>query len=493
MIWIGLIGYFIILVLVGIVSERKSKKTFDEFATGSRSMSGWVLGFSEATSIASAFLWLGWIGQGYTDGVVTLWYAVPVVLTTWFIWSYVAPRFRDRAAATGAINLAEVLVNEFDDKKKKLKTAYAALLAIATFYFMFMYAGSQFNAIGTTFVNLTDGAISHNAALLIGAGIVILYTYLGGFKAVVWTDFIQSIAVVGSLIALVFIVVAKCGGIGAYVQAIGEISNNYGGWKGTFSSSGIVLYILAWISSALCFLGAPHAAVRWLATASKKDCYQAGLIATFFQGIRMVLPIMIGMGARVLFGDTIESSQDTIFVVLNNLTSPLFTGIVLAGILAATMSTADSQFLEAVNTFCVNIYKNLIKKGDVEEQKLFKLSKLMVIVVAVLAVLGALLRPDTIFGGVQYAYIGLGSMFGPTLVMMLFFRKQMTLEGCFAGGLIGSIGFVIFSNMISAGVFPEAFVGFVSSRESLVIFPLIVVVTIVCNVVFKEKDDTLAK
>ena len=107
--------------------------------------------------------------------------------------------------------------------------------------------------------------------------------------------------------------------------------------------------------------------------------------------------------------------------------------------------------------------------------------------------MGVLLRPDTIFGGVQYAYIGLGSMFGPTLVMMLFFRKQMTLEGCFAGGLIGSIGFVIFSNMISAGVFPEAFVGFVSSRESLVIFPLIVVVTIVCNVVFKEKDDTLAK
>ena len=491
MIWVGLLGYFVMLILVGIVSERKSKKNFDEFAVGSRSMSGWVLGFSEATSIASAWLWLGWIGEGYKSGVVTLWYAVPVVMTTWFIWSFVAPRFRDRAAASGAINIAEVLVNEFDDKKKKLKTAYAALLAISTFYFMFMYAGSQFNAIGTTFVNLTNGAISYNVALLLGAGIVVLYTYLGGFKAVVWTDFIQSIAVIGSLIALVVIVVSNCGGLGSYVDGINAVGNGFGSWKGTFSSSGIVLYILAWVSSALCFLGAPHAAVRWLATASKKDCYQAGLVATFFQGIRMVLPIMIGMGARVLFGETIESAEDTIFVVLDKLTSPLFSGIVIAGILAATMSTADSQFLEAVNTFCVNIYKNLIKKGQVEEQKLFKLSKLMVVVVAVLALIGSILRPDTIFGGVQYAYIALGSTFGPTLVMMLFFRDKMTLEGCFAGGLIGSIGFVIFSNMVSSGVFPETFVTFVKSRESLVIFPVIVVVTIICNVIFKEKKQTL--
>ncbi len=491
MIWVGLLGYFVMLILVGVVSERKSKKNFDEFAVGSRSMSGWVLGFSEATTIASAWLWLGWIGEGYKTGVVALWYAVPVVLTTWFIWSWVAPRFRERAEATGSINVAEMLVNEFDDKKKKLKTAYAALLAIATFYFMFMYAGSQFNAIGNTFVNLTGGAISHNAALLIGAGIVILYTYLGGFKAVVWTDFIQSVAVVGSLVALTVIVVVNCGGLGGYVSGINAVSETYGSWKGGFSSSGIVLYILAWVSSALCFLGQPHAAVRWLATASKKDCYKAGLVATFFQGVRMVLPVMIGMGARVLFGESIANPEDTIFVVCEQLTSPLFTGIVMAGILAATMSTADSQFLEGVNTFCVNIYKNLIKKGQAEEKQLFRLSKAMVLVIAILAVIGALTRPDTIFGSVQYAYIALGAAFGPTLVMMLFFRKQMTLEGCFAGGLIGSVGFIIFKKMMTAGVFSEGFLAFVKSRESLVLFPVIIVVTILCNVIFKEKKQTL--
>ena len=140
---------------------------------------------------------------------------------------------------------------------------------------------------------------------------------------------------------------------------------------------------------------------------------------------------------------------------------------------------------------CVNIYKNLIKKGQAEEKQLFRLSKVMVLVIAILAVIGALTRPDTIFGSVQYAYIALGAAFGPTLVMMLFFRKQMTLEGCFAGGLIGSVGFIIFKKMMTAGVFSEGFLAFVKSRESLVLFPVIIVVTILCNVIFKEKKQTL--
>lgn len=488
MIWVGLIGYFAILIAVGVVTQLKSKKDFEEFAVGSRSMSGWVLGFSEATSIASAWLWLSWIGEGYKSGIVTLWYAVPVVLTTWFIWSWVAPRFTERAAKTGSINIAEMMVNEFDDKKRKLKNIYAALLSLVTFYFMFMYAGSQFVALGSVFTNLTDGVVSNTTGLLIGAGIVVLYTYLGGFKAVVWTDFIQSIAVVFSLIALTVLVINACGGLGAYVDGINAVGGSFGSLAGTYSASGLALYILAWVSSALCFVGQPHAAVRWLATASKKDCYKAGLVASFFQGIRMVLPIMIGMGARVLFGTAIENAEDTIFVVCAELMNPLFTGIIMAGIIAATMSTADSQFLEAVNIFCKNIYATLIKKGNVEEKEMFKLSKIMVLVVALCATVGALSNSGSLFDSVHYAYIALGSTFGPLLVMMLFFRKSMTIEGCIAGSLVGSVGFIIFKNMMTAGMFSDAFLSFVSSRESLVMFPAVVIVTIIFNVIFKEKS-----
>lgn len=488
MIWIGLVAYFVLLLSVGFVTKRKSKKGYEEFAVGGRAMSGWVLGFSEATSIASAFLWLGWIGQGYKNGLVTLWYAVPVVLTTWFIWAFVAPRFRDRAEKNGAINIAEMLGNEFGDKKKKLKTFYSVLMAVVTFYFMFMYAGSQFNALGNIFNNLTGGAVSSKVGILIGAVIVIIYTYLGGFKAIVWNDFFQSIIIVGSLFTLTGIVVASCGGFGGFVEGINNVGEGYGSWRGTFDASGLLLYILAWVSSALGFLGQPHAAVRWLATATRKDCYKAGLVATFFQGVRMVLPIIIGMGARVLFGNTIENPENTIFVVCDKLISPLFAGVIMAGIIAATMSTADSQFLEAVNTFCKNIYSNLMKKGNVDETKMFKLSKAMILVVAGCAVAGALLRPDTIFGGVQYAYIALGCAFGPTLLMVLFFRKSMTIEGAISGGLIGSIGFVVFSKMVSSGVFSEEFTGIVSGRESLIIFPLIIIITVIVNVIFKEKE-----
>lgn len=488
MIWVGLIGYFIILLTVGFVTKKNEKKTFEEFSVGSRAISGWVIGMSEATSLASAFLWLAWIGQGYTNGVVTLWYALPVVLTTWIIWSFVAPRFRKRALETGSINIAEMLMNEFDDTKKTLKTVYGAFLAIVTFYFMFMYAGSQFTALGSIFSNLTDGAVTPKGGLLIGAVIVVIYTYLGGYKAVVWTDFIQSIAVTGSLFALTFIVISACGGFGGYLAGIDAVGDGFGSMKGTFSSSGLVLYILAWFSSAFCFFGQPHAAVRWLSVATDQECRKAGMVATMFQFIRMVFPIMIGIGARILYGSSIANPENAIFRITEELTGPLFTGILMAGIIAATMSTADSQFLEAVNTFTKNIYSTLIKKGKTDDENLLKLSKAMVIVVAGLAVAGALLRPDTIFGAVHYAFIALGAAFGPTLIMMLFFRKSMTLEGCLAGGVLGSIGFVIFKNMMDAGVFSEGFLRIVSTRESLVLFPVIIIVTIIMNVIFKDKN-----
>ncbi len=482
MIWVGLVFYFVIIVSVGFYAKKASKNSFDDFAVAGRSMKGIVLGLSEAASLASAWLWFGWVGMGYTYGTVALWYAVPVTLTAMAIWLWVAPAFREKAAKNGSVGIGDFLATELGIEDKHLERIYRGVLGAIILYFMFMYAGSQFNALGAVFSNLTG--IDKTPALIIGAVIVVVYTFVGGFRAVVWTDFVQSILVIFGLSAVLISIFAQLGGIGGFMQQTAAVSPDFVSINGGFLFGGLLLWILAWASAAISFFGQPHAAVRWLAVSSKGECYKGAVVATFFEAFRMVIPVLIGMGVRVIY-PALTNPENAVLVLTNDIIHPLLGGLILGGIIAATMSTADSQLLEAVNNLSRNIYQRLLNKDD---DSVLNFSRWGIIVIAGLGVLGALLRPDTIFGAVQYAFVGLGAALGPVLLMILFARKSITIQGGMAGSLMGSVGFIIFKTMLDRGVFPEALDQFLQGRESLALWPLVIVTILVVSAITKKSS-----
>lgn len=477
----GFIGYLVVLLLLGIIAYRRSIAKLEDFAVASRAIKGIYLGLSEATSIASAFIFFAWVAAGYNYGITALWYTVFCTIFPVSAWLLIAPRMTKIARDVGAVTFIDYIALRLKNQENLIRLVGS----VVAFLFLFLYVAAQYNAVGTLGVALMG--IDYNSAVLIGVAVITIYTIMGGLRAVVWTDVLQGILVIITLIVLPVAAISACGGFGEFWEAAKSINPNLVSWHGGMAAGALGLWILSWISSAICIYGQPHGGIRWIAIKDPKECRKAAVVAGFFQALRMFIPVFIGISARVLYGQ-LSNPESAGVMLIKDLFHPVIAGIMLAGVFAACMSTADSQLLEASTTITRNIYQKLLKKDkEIPDETMVKVSRIAVLIVSIVALITVFAKPESVFTMVQFGWTGLGSALGPIIILSIFWRR-LTGWGAIAGMIGGTLSVIITHEIVLRGLAGGAAM-FLLGRESFIGFPVGFALTVLVSLLTKPLPE----
>ncbi|WP_461205943.1 sodium/proline symporter PutP [Clostridium sp. DL1XJH146] len=461
--------YLAIMMAIGLIFYFRTKSLSD-YVLGGRSLNGWVASLSAQASDMSGWLLMGLPGYAYLAGLEAIWIALGLAIGTYFNWKIVAKRLRVYTEVAGdSLTLPDFFQNRFKDGSNILRIISAILILV----FFSIYTASGFVAGGTLFSTVFD--ISYINALIIGVLVIVSYTFLGGFMAVCWTDFFQGAMMFLAVLVVPIIGFFKLGGVGETFSAISnfnpELMNPFTSVDGSAMSFIAIISLAAW---GLGYFGQPHILVRFMAIKSKEEIKKARWVAMVWVAISLAAAVIIGMvGVPYLTQTLVLNESETVFMLLvSDMFPPVIAGFLLAAVLAAVMSTADSQLLVTASSITEDFYKVLIKK-DASEKELVWVSRIAVVVVATIAFIIAYNPNSSILGMVGYAWAGFGATFGPAIILSLFWDR-MTRNGALAGFISGAITVIVWKNL-SGGIFDlyEIVPGFIVSMLFIVVFTLI--------------------
>lgn len=464
-IFIAMIIYFIIVVGVGLVYAKRSNKNSAEYYLGGRSLGPFVTAMSAEASDMSGWLLMGLPAVALVTGLAKAsWTAIGLAIGTYINWLIVAKNLRIYTEKLNAYTLPDFFSKRFGDNKNIISTLAALIIIV----FFIPYTASGFAACGKLFASLFG--MKYITAMVISAVVIILYCTLGGFLAASTTDFIQSIIMTIAL----FVVLGFGEGL---MHGFGNIFNNVAGMDGyldlfkgydvvskTTGSYGAlpVVSTLAW---GLGYFGMPHILLRFMAIKDENKLKLSRRVATVWVIFSMAVAVIIGVvGYNLMLKGIVpnygsKSEAETIIVDVAKYLSKfgfipsLTAGVILAGILASTMSTADSQLLAAASGISENIFQGTFKIKLSEKQSVW-LARISVVVISVIAIFLASNPDSSVFSIVSFAWAGFGAAFGP-LVLFALFWKRTTKEGAFAGMLSGGIMVFVWKFVIAklGGVF----------------------------------------
>ncbi|NLU23872.1 MAG: sodium/proline symporter PutP [Clostridiales bacterium] len=445
---IAIILYLIAMIYVGVAYSRKSAGSTDDFYLGGRHLSPLVAAMSAEASDMSSWLLMGLPGVAYFTGLAdATWTAIGLAVGTYLNWLFVAKRLRLYSAHIGAITVPDFFARRFHDEKKVLLGISAVIIII----FFIPYTASGFAAVGKLFNSLFG--VDYMTAMLVGAAVIILYTVMGGFLAVSTTDLIQSIVMTIALIVVLFFGINAAGGWGAVQSTAASIPGYLSLHSvenvvtGSVSNYGFITICstLAW---GLGYFGMPHILLRFMAIEDEKKIKTSRRIATVWVVISMAVAILIGtVGLAVSKAGGIPafesaSAAEAVIVKIADLLSrygvlaALLAGIVLAGILASTMSTADSQLLAASSSVSENLMRDVFGIKMSQKATMWT-ARITVVVIAILGVLIARNPNSSVFAIVSFAWAGFGATFAPVMLLSLFWKrtnKWGALSGMIVGG-----------------------------------------------------------
>ena len=433
-----LILYFVAMLGIGIMFFFRSKSNSDkDYFLGGRSMGPWVTAMSAQASDMSAWLLMGLPGSILAFGLGQAWIGIGLALGTALNWILIAKRLRRFSkAANDSITVPQYLSNRFATKSKSLQVTCAIVFLVC----FTVYVASAFVAGANVFKSLFP-EIDKSVAMLIFAAILIVYTFLGGYKAVCWTDFFQGLLMLVAVLAVPIIIVltkdlsaSMLGEVVTSTETYTFISNPFTApW--TEIASG-----LAW---GLGYFGMPHILVRFMAIKKPSMVKRSATVAITWVVLALGAVIFIATFGRMLMGEALlkSGSQSMIFVELSrDLFHPAIAGLLLSAIIAASMSTADSQLLVASSSFTSDIYKPLIRKKATDKESLW-VGRVVVLIIAVIAFFIANNESDgaqAIMNLVENAWAGFGSAFGSVIILSLFWRR-FTYKGALAGVIAGAL------------------------------------------------------
>lgn len=446
-IFFAFVLYLLGMLCIGWIYYRRTANLQD-YILGGRRLNTWVAAMSAQASDMSGWLLLGLPGYAYLVGFEALWIALGLAVGTYINWKFVAKRLRKYTEIAGdSITLSDYLENRFNDRSRVLRIVSALFILI----FFLIYTSSGFVAGAKLFSTVFD--LSYSTALLMGVLVIISYTFLGGFMAVSWTDFFQGIIMFFAIVTVPILGVRAVGGLQTTLSSIAnhnvEFLKPLTGADGIPLSAITVISLLAW---GLGYFGQPHILARFMAIRSSSLIKRARLIAMIWVVISLWCAVLIGLVGRAHLGDTLEGgASETVFMVMvDSVVHPLLAGILLAAILAAIMSTADSQLLVTSSALTEDFYRILLRKGA-GDKELVWIGRSAVIGVAILAFLIALDPESSVLSLVAYAWGGFGATFGPVIILSLFW-KRMTRNGAFAGLVTGGLTVLIWKHL-SGGIF----------------------------------------
>lgn len=450
---ISMLAYLAVMIIIGLYFAKVANANSESFFIGGRKLGPWVAAMSAEASDMSGWLLMGLPGVAYWCGLAdAFWTAIGLAIGTYLNWLFVSKRLRRYSIKVdNAITIPEFFSNRFRENKKVLLGIAAVFILI----FFAVYTGSCFVTCGKLFNQLFG--INYIVMMLIGAVIVLLYTFLGGFLAESTTDFVQGIVMIFSLVAVLAVGTAAAGGVDAVINNARNIpgfleffgianpvvdasdvqltSNGSAlfGDKGTYG----LLTIISTMAWGLGYFGMPQVLLRFMGIRSTRELTKSRRIAVVWVVISLAAAVIIGFIGRVLYPTALTTStqSENIFIVISStLMNPFVAGIMMSGILAATMSSSDSYLLIAASAFSRNIYNGIINKKATDKQVML-VSRLTLLVVAIIGILIALDENSVIFKIVSFAWAGFGATFGPILLFSLFWKRTNR-----AGAIAGMLG-----------------------------------------------------
>ena len=419
--------YLFFMLGIGIFFFVKSKDNGEkDYFLGGREMGPWVSALSAGASDMSAWVLMGLPASIYAAGIGKAWIAIGLAIGYALSWIFQAPRLRKfTIAANDSITLPQYLANRFLSKSSAIRVICAIIFLVA----YTVYAASSMKACGTLF-NTVIG-IDPTVAMYLAAGIILAYTFLGGFKAVCWTDFFQGMLMLLALLtAPIFaLFVIKNQGTAISVSDLPEgYFNLFTNWKDVLSG-------LGW---GIGYFGMPHIIVRYMSLRSDKDLKKSAKIGITWNVLIVIFSVAAGCVGHLLLGELEDSS--TVFIQMSRYLFPaIICGIVLTAILAASMSTADSQLLASSSAFASDVYKPIIRKNKASDKEMLWAGRIVVVAISVIAVLIAS-NPNsgTIMGLVENAWGLFGASFSAVILLSLFW-KRFNLPGALAGIITGAV------------------------------------------------------
>ena len=452
--------YLLFMVGIGVYFFLKSKDGGEKgYFLGGREMGPWVSALSAGASDMRAWVLMGLPASIYAAGVGQTWIAIGLAIGYTVSWLVEAPRLRKYSiAAKDSITIPQYLTNRFLSESKALQVICAVIFLVA----YTIYAASSIKACGTLF-NTVIG-IDATVAMYIAAVIIICYTFLGGFSAVCWTDFFQGMLMLGALLIAPIFALAIIKADGAAIT-MGQLPDGY--WK-LFTNWKDVLSGLGW---GLGYFGMPHIIVRFMSLRSDKDLKKSAKIGITWTLLILTFSVASGIIGHLLLGE-IEDSSVVFITMVRKIFPALISGLLLSAILAAAMSTADSQLLASASAFASDVYKPVIRKDKATDKEMLWAGRFVVLAISVIAVIIAS-NPGsgTIMGLVENAWGVFGAAFGPSILLSLFWRR-FNFAGAVAGILTGAAVDILWLAFLKDFGLYEIIPGFLASLVMAVLVSL---------------------
>jgi sodium/proline symporter len=441
--------YIVSLIIIVVYSARRSK-TNNDFVLGGKKISGFSLALSERATGESAWLLLGLTGLAYSEGMAAMWVAIGCVLGIIFLWLFLAEPLQELASKTDALTVPGL----FSDRFKGISRSVGLTSSIIIIFFFILYIAAQFNGAGKIFNDTFN--IDPFWGMVIGSGLVTIYTMLGGFITVVATDVFQAILMIVTCVVLpiVALFIAATYNIDV-AQAISQA--NFTIPRNGINETGAtgLLLILNGLSWAFGYTGQPQLLTRMMAMRNKKETRQARWLAIVWTLLAYGGAFMIGIiGYELLKAGALGNAAASVAadvekimpVMVVTLFTPIMAGILLSGAISAMMSTASSQLMVVSSSVSEDLYLQVSKK-KISDKKLLRLNRILTLGVGLIGFVLALTMKDTVYGLVSYAWSGIGASFGPAIVLLVFWKK-FSRAGIFASLATGTIASIVWKTWL---------------------------------------------
>ncbi|MBE6733657.1 MAG: sodium/proline symporter [Ruminococcaceae bacterium] len=506
---VAMLLYMSAVIIIGITFAKRANKNSGEFFLGGRSLGPWVTAMSAEASDMSGWLLMGLPGVAYWCGIAdAAWTAIGLAVGTYFNWLIVSKRLRRYSEkAGGAITLPEYFSNRFHEKKKVVMTIAAVFILI----FFTVYAASCFVTCGKLFSTLFN--LPYIPMMILGAVFVLIYTLVGGFLAESVSDFMQAIVMIVALTLVVIVGTVSAGGLGVVVdnaKAIPGFFEFFGianpevvdgvqqiaDGKPLFSEAGAYgfLTVLSTTAWGLGYFGMPQVLLRFMAIRDEKELTRSRRIATVWVLISLAVAVFIGVVGRSLYPTELltKSTAENIFILLSTkLFPPIIAGFVMAGILAATISSSDSYLLIAASALAKNIYQGICRKKATDKQVMI-VTRITLLAIALIAILISLDEKSVIFKIVSFAWAGFGATFGPIMLFSLFW-KRTTRAGAVAGMVGGGVMVFVWNLLVRPIGVANASLAFLNIYELLPAFIFSAICIVVVSLLTKAPSEEIQK
>lgn len=497
-------AYMLFMILIGALNSKN--KNNEDYFLGGRGLGSWTAALSAQASDMSGWLLMGLPGAIYIAGTGEVWIAIGLLIGTILNWYFVARRLRKYTiVANNSLTIPSFFENRFRDKTNVLKIVASLIIII----FFAVYTASAFSSGAKLFANVFGNSDNttqmYTIGLTVAAIVILLYTLMGGFKAVCYTDFIQGLLMLVAILAVPVIayigLTGEFGNLGSALSAKG-ITDSNGYLSLMKDSEGNQISAISIISNlgwALGYFGMPHILIRFMAIKSDKEVKKSRVIAIVWVILSLGAASLLGIFARGYLTNTLDSStSETVFIKTilqmfdSNFVLIFIGGIFLCGILAAIMSTADSQLLVTASAVSEDMYKGALNKKASEKNALF-VGKIAVIAVAIFAYVIALDPDSSVMGLVSNAWAGFGAAFGPVVLLSLFW-KRFNLPGAVAGMATGAALVIVWEYIKFGGETLAASTGLYSLVVGFFLAALVaVIVTLITKAPSQEIQEEFDK